>query len=85
MRGEQRDQVNEIAKQNLSAWKESDVVKSVKWHTVEDKDVCATCREMSGSIVPITHAHMGANLPPLSSCKSGKCRCYFRPEEVSID
>jgi SPP1 gp7 family putative phage head morphogenesis protein len=85
MRGEHRDQANEIAKQKLLAWTESGVVKSVKWHAAGDKDVCITCREMNGSIVSIAHAQIGTNLPPLFGCKSKKCRCYFRPEEISTD
>lgn len=80
---EQFAQANEAAARNLAAWRESGAVKTLKYHSADDADVCSACWERHGSIVRIQDSKMGDNLPPLASCGNAQCRCYFRPEEVS--
>lgn len=82
------------------AWKQSGVVKTLTWFTAEDEQVCEFCGPMGGKTVgveekwfdkgeEITGADGGKlNLdyvdienPPLHA----NCRCYIRPEEISIE
>ena len=69
---------------NLAAWKHSGVVNSLKWYSAEDEDVCPACRAHDGRIIPISDAKLGVNLPPHEACISTRCRCYFRPSDISI-
>jgi len=85
MSDEQFKPVQETAAQNLATWKTSGVVKTVKYYGAQDTDVCAACRARHGVVVNISEAEIGTNLPPLPACSSGRCRCYFRPWDVSIE
>jgi len=44
MSDEQFKLIQQTASQNLTAWKKSGVVKTQKYHTAADADVCASCR-----------------------------------------
>jgi HK97 family phage portal protein len=82
------------------AWKQSGVVKSIKWYTAVDDRVCPWCDAMhgetidiedsffdkgdeaigtDGSTLPITYSKV--ETPPLHV----SCRCYTRPENISIE
>lgn len=82
------------------AWKQSGVVKTIKWYTAVDERVCPWCDAMHGKTIdiedtffdkgdeatgtdgaklPITYDNVGN--PPLHV----SCRCYTRPEEISIE
>lgn len=82
------------------AWKQSGVVKTIKWYTAADDKVCPWCDAMhgktidiedtffdkgdeatgtDGSKLPITYDDVGS--PPLHV----SCRCYTRPEDISIE
>jgi len=82
------------------AWKQSGVVKTIKWYTAADDRVCPWCDAMDGKIIdiedsffdkgdeatgtdgsklPITYDDVGS--PPLHV----SCRCYTRPEDISIE
>lgn len=82
------------------AWRQSGVVKSLKWYTAADERVCEFCAPMNGKVVgidenwfdkgDIVEGTNGEKLsidyddvdtPPLHA----NCRCYIRPEEISID
>lgn len=82
------------------AWKQSGVVKSIKWYTAADERVCPYCRPMHGKVVSIDENffNKGDTLevpgqpamsfdyedvgnPPLHV----NCRCYIRPEEISLE
>jgi SPP1 gp7 family putative phage head morphogenesis protein len=77
--------VKETALSNLIAWKKSGVVKSLKYYSAEDVDVCAACKAHHGSIVTIEDGTVGVNLPPLGACSCAKCRCYLRPWDISTE
>jgi HK97 family phage portal protein len=85
---------------NKAAWKQSGVVKTVKWYTAEDGKVCQFCEELDGkeigiddnfydagdTIVGKDGGSMTANYgdveaPPVHP----DCRCYIRPENISIE
>jgi hypothetical protein len=70
--------------QNLTAWKDSGVVEMLKWYSAKDADVCAARRAHHGIVLNISDAEIGVNLPPLPTCSSVRCRCHFRPEDISI-
>ena len=76
--------LRKIARDNLTAWRASGVVKSVRYYTAEDESVCPECAKRAGSTVPIDEAVIGVNIPPLSTCSNRHCRCYFRPQEISL-
>ena len=84
---------------NRTAWKESGVVKDLKWYTADDERVCPYCGPQHGKIVAIDRnffdkgdtisgsddssllADYGdISAPPLHP----NCRCYIRPENISI-
>lgn len=81
------------------AWKQTGTVKSLKWYTAEDERVCPWCAPLQGKVVSIDenffdkgdavtssdgktlsldYSDVGA--PPLHP----SCRCYIRPEEISL-
>lgn len=83
-----------------TAWKESGVVKTTKWYTAEDERTCEFCGPLHGKIIDIDSTYFdkgdtvkgsdGGQLdlsydnianPPLHV----NCRCYIRPEDVSIN
>ena len=82
------------------AWKQTGVVKTIKWYTAVDGDVCPWCDAMNGKVIDIqenfydkgdTHSkpdgeemeikYGDVGAPPLHP----QCRCYIRPEEISIE
>jgi SPP1 gp7 family putative phage head morphogenesis protein len=82
------------------AWKNTGVVKTIKWYTAEDEHVCEFCGPMSEKVISIddnffskgdsVEGSEGGNLdltyddvgnPPLHV----GCRCYQRPDEISLD
>ncbi len=81
-------------------WKQTGVVKSIKWYTAADERVCPYCDPLHGKVVgidenffekgdaaggsdgttmPLDYEDVGN--PPLHV----SCRCYIRPEEISIE
>lgn len=82
------------------AWKESGVVKSVKWYTAQDELVCEFCGPMNGVIQPIDKGFFeegdtvegsdGGTLDTSYATVENpplhvNCRCQIRPEEISIN
>ncbi len=82
------------------AWKQSGVVKSQKWYTAADERVCPYCAPMNGKIISIDEDffkkgdevtgsdgskfqvdYSNVSAPPLHV----SCRCYIRPEEISLE
>jgi len=82
------------------AWQQSGVVKTIKWYTAADERVCEFCASMHGKVIDIEEkffekgdevtGNEGGTLaidysdveyPPLHP----SCRCYIRPEEISIE
>ena len=82
------------------AWKQSGVVKSQRWYTSADERVCPWCEPMHGKVISIEedffkkgdtvtgsdgskldieYSDVGA--PPLHV----SCRCYIRPEEITLE
>ena len=59
--------VREIATGNLNAWKEAGVVKTLKYCSAEDTEVCAPCRQHHGTIVMSADGWIGGNLPPIDA------------------
>ena len=85
---------------NKQAWKASGVVKTVKWYTAEDGKVCQFCEELDGKEADIddnfydagdtivgkkggtmTADYGDIEAPPVHP----DCRCYIRPEVISIN
>ena len=81
---------------NLRAWVKTGTVKSVKVLTAEDDIVCQNCERWHRKVLPITTPEeinpvmnlVGTIVRECSNvgrnAKCG-CRCYWRPEEISID
>lgn len=77
-----------LARNNIREWVKSGSVKSLKLYTAGDESVCDICKQVHGKIFPINtyeqikivmeNAHM-------KNCKNPVCRCYWRPEDISID
>ena len=80
-------------------WQQSGVVKTLKWYTAEDDDVCEFCRRMNGKVVDIHATFVNAG-DTIEGAEGGRmisdfdvehpslhlgCRCYFRPDKISID
>lgn len=82
------------------AWKQTGLVKTMKWYTAVDERVCPYCEPMHGKIISIEENFFnkgdtatgsdGSKLPidyddvanpPLHV----SCRCYIRPEEISLE
>jgi HK97 family phage portal protein len=86
---------------NKEAWQQSGVVKTVQWYSAEDSHVCEFCAAMeaegpvpietvfadAGSKVAGTEGGLytadygDVDAPPLHPL----CRCYLRPESISIE
>lgn len=68
------------------AWKQSGVVKSMKWYTSADELVCEYCGAMQGAIADMDSKFFeddygtGEN-PPLHV----NCRCSIRPSEINLE
>lgn len=88
---------NEATKE---AWKQSGVVKTIKWFTAADERVCPYCAPLHGKIVGIDENFFdkgdrveGQGVKPLELDYSDvgapplhvSCRCYTRPEEISLE
>jgi SPP1 gp7 family putative phage head morphogenesis protein len=82
------------------AWKQTGVVKTIKWYTAADEMVCPWCENMNGKVIGINDnfydkgdTHTGADGSKLDISYSDvgspplhvSCRCYTRPEEISIE
>ena len=78
-------------------WRESGVVKTIRWHTAEDEVVCAFCGPMNGKVVKIeddffkegdtVDGQDGAKMDVTYSDVGSPplhpdCRCYVRPDEL---
>jgi hypothetical protein len=48
--------LREVAIGNLEAWKQSGVVKTLKYYSAEDAEVCAPCRLHHGAMIAIAAA-----------------------------
>ncbi len=88
------DSAEQISKDNLAAAKNSGVVKTVKIYTAQDEDICKSCKPWHGKVFSIGKANFEKNIPPFIFCKNPKrfsyqtkngCRCYWRPEEISLE
>lgn len=81
------------------AWKQTGVVKTIRWYTA-DSDACDFCQPMNGKVISIEDNFFnkgdtvtGANGQKLSldytDVSAGAlhvmCRCYTRPDEISLD
>lgn len=81
------------------AWKQTGVVKTIKWYTAADEAVCPWCEPMNGKIISINdnffdkgESHTGSDGTALDISYSDvgapplhvSCRCYTRPEDISI-
>jgi len=81
------------------AWKETGVVKSIKWYTANDEKVCEFCGPEDGTVISIEDNFYtkgdtltGADGGTLDINYSDvgapplhvNCRCYSRPEEITI-
>lgn len=82
------------------AWKQSGVVKDLKWYTAVDERVCEYCGPLQGTVVDIdsnffdkgqtiTGSNGGTMSIDYDDVSGGSlhpnCRCYIRPETISID
>jgi hypothetical protein len=75
--------VKETASRELTTWKKSGVVMTLKCYSAEDDDVCATCSQRHGSIVRIEEAVIGVTILKFDDCACLQCRCYFRPWDIA--
>lgn len=82
------------------AWKQSGVVKTIKWYTAMDERVCPFCAPLNGKVVSIDENFYdkgdqveGADGSTMEVDYTDvgypplhpDCRCYVRPSEVSLD
>lgn len=82
------------------AWKQSGVVKSIKWYTAEDDQVCEWCSAMDGKVIDINDNFFDKGDDATGSDGSTmqltyddvgspplhvSCRCYTQPEDISIE
>ncbi|QQR82458.1 phage portal protein [Candidatus Campbellbacteria bacterium] len=82
------------------AWKQTGVVKTIKWYTAADEMVCPWCENMNGKVISIDEnfydkgdVHTGSDGSDLDITYSDvgapplhvSCRCYTRPDEISIE
>jgi hypothetical protein len=79
-------------------WKQSGVVKTVRWYTTEKDNVCPYCQELDGKVISIDanflnegetltagDKTMTANYGDVSSPPLHPlCSCFVRPQDVSI-
>lgn len=88
---------NEATKET---WKQSGFVKTIKWYTAADERVCPYCAPLHGKVIGIDENFFnkgdkveGGKNPPLvieyddigTPPLHPSCRCYTRPEEISIE
>jgi hypothetical protein len=78
-----------LARNNIREWAKSGTVKSLKLYTAEDEGVCIVCKQMHGKIFPIRTSEQISFVMDnahIKGCENpGGCRCYWRPEEISIE
>jgi hypothetical protein len=81
------------------AWKESGVVKSIRWYTSEKATVCSYCQAMDGKVIDIDSNYfnqgdtlsVGDQSMTMDYSDVGgpplhpQCMCFVRPEDISID
>lgn len=80
-------------------WKQSGVVKSIRWYTSEKANVCPFCQQMNGTVIDIDDNFFdqgdtltldsGDSMPIDYSDVGGpplhpNCSCFARPEDVSL-
>jgi predicted nucleic acid-binding Zn-ribbon protein len=81
----------EISAANLREWKESEVVKTVKVYCTMDEKVCAICQRRNNLVLKLEDANVGVTVPPFADCsnvddpKILRCRCYWTPQDISLD
>lgn len=88
---------NEATKES---WKQSGVVKTIKWYTASDERVCPYCAPLHGKVISIDENFFekgdtitgsdGSKLKlDYADVSAGalhaNCRCYTRPEEISLE
>lgn len=81
------------------AWKETGVVKSMKWFTSQHDNVCEFCQAMDGKSIPIDDNFfdqgdtftVGDSTMSIDYSDVGgpplhpNCGCYLQPDEVTVD
>ena len=105
---ENRERAEQIAKTicygagnlaNRRAWERSGVVKTVKWFTADDAEVCGFCAELDGNVVSVNDCFLkkGDTLTDKRGLEMivkrnievpplhEGCRCCCRPEGISSD
>lgn len=71
---------------NREAWVQSGVVHSLIWYTAEDDHVCAYCQELDGTKVGIEDKFFNDTYSDgMSPPRHPDCRCYVRPDDISIE
>ena len=83
-----------------TAWQQTGVVKSMKWYTANDAEVCVYCDQMDGKVESIDANFFnqgdeiqGSDESTMTADYSDiggpplhpNCRCYIRPEDISTD
>jgi len=71
---------------NVQAWRQSGVVKTLKWYTSEQSNVCPICASLEGKEVGIedeffNDSYSDGDAPP----RHPFCNCYVRPEVISTE
>jgi len=78
-----------LSRNNICEWVKSGTVKSLKLYTAEDEKVCKVCKEIHGKVFSIqTPAQINFVMENahIKGCKNlFGCRCYWRPEEISLE
>jgi hypothetical protein len=85
---------------NKEAWAQSGVVKTVKWYTSEQDNVCEFCKALEGTEIDIDENFLDSG-DTMTGADGGvltadygdiggppahpACACYLRPENISID
>jgi hypothetical protein len=77
-------EVLKIALASLKSWRATGVVHSFRIYCAHDDDTCDACNSHAGNIGNIERAYIAVTLPPFPECSARRCRCYFRPEDISV-
>ena len=83
------------------AWKQTGVVKTIKWYTAEDSEVCEYCDAEDGTEIDINENFYnegdqidgGEDMPSVTADYGDvggpplhpNCRCYLRPEVIDTN
>jgi SPP1 gp7 family putative phage head morphogenesis protein len=79
------------------AWRQSGVVKTLRWYTALDERTCEACMAMNGKVIDIEGKWFksGDEIGGMTISDYGEgeipqdihanCRCYIRPEEISVE